>query len=49
MNPVLDAIYENLRELRLVSEPTLESFKGDRKQTADSKELTVKQFPRQVK
>lgn len=44
MNAVFGSILENLRAIEIVSEPTVEAFKGDRTNTGDSKELTVSQF-----
>ena len=43
-----DAVYasiiENLRSIELVDVPTVEAFKKDRTNTADSKEITIKEF-----
>jgi hypothetical protein len=44
MNPVYGSILENLRAFKLVVEPTVDVFKGDRTHTGDSKEITVNAF-----
>ena len=44
MNPVFDALKENLREIEIVFSPTPTAFRSDRKQTGDSRETTVSDF-----
>ncbi|MDF0716964.1 hypothetical protein PY092_12450 [Muricauda sp. 334s03] len=44
MNAVIGSIVENLRTIKIVYEPTLEIFKGDRTNTGDAKEYTVNDF-----
>lgn len=44
MNAVTSAIFENMRQIEIVFEDTCEGFKKDRKNTGDSREITVKQF-----
>lgn len=44
MNPVVDAITENLRHIQVIFEPTLDSFKKDTKQTADVREVSIQDF-----
>lgn len=44
MNEVLGAIIENLKQIEITFDTTLEPFKKDTKQTGDSREITVKQF-----
>lgn len=44
MNAVYGSIIENLKLIEIIYEPTVESFKNDKTNTSDSKELTVNQF-----
>ena len=44
MNAVLGSILENLREIEIVDNPTVEVFRKDKTNTGDSKEFTVKEF-----
>ncbi|GHB69182.1 DUF6602 domain-containing protein [Persicitalea jodogahamensis] len=44
MNVILDAIEENLRQMRVQFEKTLPSFTRDRKQTGDIKEVSVQEL-----
>lgn len=44
MSVVLDAINENLKHIKIIFEPTANSFRRDTKQTEDARELTVKEF-----
>lgn len=44
VNAVIGAIFENMRGLEVIFEPTHETFKRDIKNTGDSREVTVKQF-----
>lgn len=44
MSVILDAIKENLRQIKIIFEPTESSFTKDTKKTGDAKELSVKQF-----
>ncbi len=44
MNAVVGAIYESLQNIRIIFDPTHSSFKKDTKHTADSRELSVKEF-----
>jgi hypothetical protein len=44
MNAVLGSILENLKVINIVTEPTVEVFKGDKTNTSNSREVTVKEF-----
>ena len=44
MNAVFGAILENLSFIKIIFEPTVSIFTGDRKNTGDCKELTVAEF-----
>ncbi len=44
MNAVFDSIVENLREIKIVMEPTPGSFTGDRIQTGNGREYTLQEF-----
>lgn len=44
MNAVLGSILENLRAISIVETQTVAVFKGDRTNTGDSKEISVKEF-----
>ena len=44
MNPVFDAVKENLQQIKIVFSPTPEAFRPDRKQTGDSRETSVSEF-----
>lgn len=45
-SPVLDAIRESLKEIHIIFEDTPDAFKGDKAQTAKSRETTVTGFLR---
>ena len=44
MNPVISSLEENLRHIKVVSEPTVAGFTQDKGNTGDYRELTVQQF-----
>ncbi len=44
MSVIIDAIRENLRNIKVIFEPTENSFLKDTKQTGDAREVTVKEF-----
>lgn len=44
MNAVIGSILENLRSIKIIFEPTEAIFRGDRTNTGDSKEYSVKEF-----
>lgn len=44
MNPVIASLEENLRNIKVVAEPTVSGFTNDRGNTGDKRELTVQQF-----
>ncbi len=44
MNPVIESLKENLRQIELIFEPTEQGFKNDRGNTGDKKEVTIQQF-----
>lgn len=44
MSVIIDAIRENLRNIKVIFEPTEKSFLRDTKQTGDAREVTVKEF-----
>jgi hypothetical protein len=44
MNPVIESLKENLRQIKLVAEPTEAGFTNDRGNTGDKKEVTIQQF-----
>lgn len=44
MNAVFGSILENLRAINIVTEPTVEVFKGDKTNTSNSREVTVHDF-----
>jgi hypothetical protein len=44
MNAVFGAILENFQKINIIFEETIDAFLKDRKQTGDSKEITVKEF-----
>ncbi|MCK4661383.1 MAG: hypothetical protein KAT68_00850 [Bacteroidales bacterium] len=47
MNPVFDTLIENLRQINIICQETPKSFKGDRKQTGDKREITIQDFIKQ--
>lgn len=47
MNPVFDTLIENLRQINIVCQETPPSFKKDRKQTGDNREVTIQDFIKQ--
>lgn len=44
MNAVIGSIIENLRSIKIIYEPTVQIFKGDRTNTGDAKEFSVNDF-----
>lgn len=44
MNAAIDSIIENLRAIKIVTEPTPDSFKTDRIQTSNGREFTIQEF-----
>lgn len=44
MNAVIGSIIENLRQIKIIYEPTEQVFKSDRTNTGDAKEQTIQQF-----
>lgn len=44
INPVIGAIKENMKEIQIIFDETVEEFKKDRKNTGDSKEFSVNEF-----
>jgi len=44
MNPVIASLEENLRNIKIVTEPTVQGFASDKENTGDYRELTVQQF-----
>jgi hypothetical protein len=44
MNAVIGAIIENMKNIEIIFEPTIEAFVKDTKHTGDSKEVTVANF-----
>lgn len=44
MNAVFGAIFENMQNIEIIYEQTHTAFRKDRKNTADSREVTVEQF-----
>lgn len=44
MNPVFGTLIENLRAIKLIYEPTVSPFQGDRDNTGNSREYTIQSF-----
>jgi hypothetical protein len=44
MNAVLGSILENLQNIKIIEEPTVDAFKNDKENTGDAREYTIKQF-----